>query len=77
MLDVKSTTHGVLVPRHSAASRDLIPSPANGLIIFNTTTSQFDYFNGSHWYQLESTFISSVTGALSPGGVSPLMLLRL
>ncbi len=40
VLDVFSTTKGFLVPRHSTASRDLIVLPANGLIIYNTSTNQ-------------------------------------
>ena len=68
MLDVKATDRGLLIPRISTVTRDLIPSPATGLIIFNTTTNRFDYFNGSYWYQLETAFISSTIGTLSVGG---------
>jgi len=68
MLDVKATDRGLLIPRISTVTRDLIPSPAAGLIIFNTTTNRFDYFNGNYWYELEIGFISSATGTLSAGG---------
>jgi hypothetical protein len=34
MLDVKSTTLGLLIPRISTAVRDQIPSPATGLLIY-------------------------------------------
>jgi hypothetical protein len=68
MLDVNSTTRGLLIPRISTSARDLIPSPATGLLIYNTTTNRFDYYNGSFWYQLETTFISSTAGTISPGG---------
>jgi len=34
MLDVKSTTKGMLVPRMAATERNAIISPAKGLIVF-------------------------------------------
>ncbi|MEI7980784.1 MAG: FISUMP domain-containing protein [Bacteroidota bacterium] len=68
MLDVKATDRGLLIPRISAAARDQIQSPATGLLIYNTTTNQFNYFNGSFWCQSESALISSTVGTLSLGG---------
>ncbi len=40
MLDVNSTTKGVLFPRMSTAERDLITNAATGLMIFNTTENR-------------------------------------
>ena len=37
MLDVSSTNRGLLMPRISTVARDLIPSPASGLIIQQQT----------------------------------------
>jgi uncharacterized protein (TIGR02145 family) len=39
ILDVKSTTSGVLLPRMTTTQRDAIANPATGLIIYNTTLS--------------------------------------
>ena len=39
LLDVKSTTQGVLVPRMSAQQRGLIGSPATGLLVYQTDGS--------------------------------------
>ncbi|HNQ21198.1 MAG TPA: hypothetical protein PKI46_09075, partial [Bacteroidales bacterium] len=68
MLHIKSTTHGILIPRLSDAQRNAIPSPATGLLIYNTTTNKFNFYNGSGWYEIGSTFLSSTTGATAPGG---------
>ncbi len=43
VLDINSTTGGVLIPRVTTAERDLIASPANGLFIYNTDSDQFQY----------------------------------
>jgi hypothetical protein len=68
MLDVKATDRGLLIPRISTTSRNQIPSPATGLIIYNTTTNQFNYYNGNYWYQSEAAVISSTVGTLNVGG---------
>jgi len=44
MLDVQSTTKGMLIPRMSASERDAIANPANGLLIFCTDDNQL-YMN--------------------------------
>lgn len=53
MLDVASTTSGVLVPRMTAAQRGAISSPALGLLVYQTDgTAGFYYYDGSSWTQL-------------------------
>jgi microcystin-dependent protein len=53
MLDVKSTTKGVLVPRMSAAQRGLIASPVAGLLVYQTDVPKGYYFyNGTIWKQM-------------------------
>jgi hypothetical protein len=50
MLDVKSTAKGMLIPRMQMSERDLIASPATGLMIYQTdNTPGFYYYNGSSW----------------------------
>jgi len=49
LLDVDSTTQGLLPPRMTTTQRDAISSPAAGLIIYNTTTNLLNFFNGSVW----------------------------
>ena len=45
MLDVKSTTKGILIPRMTTTERNAISSPATGLMIYNTSTSAFNFYN--------------------------------
>ncbi|MCL5884659.1 MAG: Ig domain-containing protein [Deltaproteobacteria bacterium] len=53
-IDVSSTTSGFLPPRLTAAQRDAIANPAQGLLIFNTTDNTYDYHTGSAWMALGS-----------------------
>ena len=49
-LDVTSTTQGLLPPRMTTIQRDAITSPPAGLVIYNTTISAFQCYNGTAWY---------------------------
>ncbi|MEO7308191.1 MAG: hypothetical protein ABIR78_00885 [Ferruginibacter sp.] len=62
ILDVKSTLKGVLIPRMSKAEKNLIPSPATGLLIFQNTPDSigFHYFDGSNWKWLQNSLADSI-----------------
>ncbi len=47
-LDVNSTTGALIVPRMTTAQRDLL-SAVNGMIIYNTTTNQFNFRENGVW----------------------------
>lgn len=49
ILDVQSSTKGLLIPRLTTAQRDAIVNPGIGLLIFNLTDSEFNVFNGLQW----------------------------
>ncbi len=51
MLDVKSTTKGVLVPRMTTDQMNAISSPTEGLLIYNITVKSLYWYNGSTWKQ--------------------------
>ncbi len=59
MLDLVSTTKGILPPRMTTVNRAAIPAPAEGLTVYNNTTHTLDYYNGSAWVSA----VSSATGA--------------
>ena len=51
LLDIKSTTKGLLIPRMSKTERNSIASPATGLMVFQASPDSigFYYYNGSSW----------------------------
>jgi hypothetical protein len=56
ILDVKSTDKGILIPRMTEAQRNLITTPATGLMIYQTdATAGFYFYNGTAWTSLNGT----------------------
>jgi len=47
ILDLSSTSKGLLIPRMTTEQRDLIPNPGNGLVIFNVNTNVFELNSGT------------------------------
>ncbi|MBI4547588.1 MAG: hypothetical protein HY707_06400 [Ignavibacteriae bacterium] len=47
-LDVSSTTGAFIVPRMTTAQRDALTA-VNGMIIYNTTTNQFNFYENGAW----------------------------
>ena len=54
VLDVKSDTAGILIPRMTKAQRNAITSPATGLLVFDTDENSFYYYDGSIWTPINS-----------------------
>jgi hypothetical protein len=57
ILDIKSTTKGILVPRMTKTEKNNITSPAAGLMVFQTgpDSTGFHYYNGSQWLWISSS----------------------
>jgi hypothetical protein len=51
-LEVKSTTKGFLPPRMDDTERDNISSPAEGLMIYNTTQRTINFYDGTTWQRV-------------------------
>jgi|GEM_PF-1355775 len=88
ILDIKSTTKGMLIPRMTMSDRNLIATPATGLMIYQTdNTPGFYYYDGTAWVSIVSSgnnlwlksgtdIYNSNTGNVGIGTSSPLALLQ-
>ncbi len=55
LLEIKSTTKGLLMPRMTITQRNAIASPAKGLLIYQTnSTPGFYYYSGTAWKAVSS-----------------------
>lgn len=54
LVELTSTAQGFLPPRMTTTQRDAIASPATSLLIFNTTTNRYEYYDGAAWVPLAS-----------------------
>ena len=52
LLDLSSTSKGLLPPRMTTTERNAITTPATGLVIFNTTTNSLEIRNSAAWVSL-------------------------
>jgi hypothetical protein len=81
MLDITSTSKGILIPRVSTAQRTAIAAPAKGLMVYDSTLKQFAYHDGTAWLLLStgnspwtvsgSNQYSAVSGNVGIGTTSP------
>src|SRR5688500_2029491 len=63
MLEVTSISKGVLIPRMTTTDRNGIVSPAASLMIYNTTTGAYNYWNGSSWMAIAAGNIKELSDA--------------
>lgn len=69
MLDVSSTSKGVLVSRMTTVQRDAIANPAEGLLIFNTDSKCFNVFKNPGWFEICGT-CAAPSSAFTPAPAS-------
>lgn len=61
IVDIASTTHGLLIPRMTTTQRDAIVTPPVGLQVYNLTTNTLDIYRGNGW---ASTVFTAATSNL-------------
>lgn len=65
-MTVTTTTDGFLGPRLTTVQRDAISTPPAGLMIYNTTLSSYQVYNGTSW--------ASVGGGATGGGADQIFI---
>ncbi|MEO5645610.1 MAG: hypothetical protein ABIQ40_06065 [Bacteroidia bacterium] len=75
ILEMQSTTQGVLVPRMQAVARIAIAAPANGLLVYDLDSMCFFYYKAGIWTNLcggggSGTGPTGATGAAGPAGAA-------
>ena len=63
ILQLDSTTQGMLPPRMTTTQRDAIATPAQGLVIYNTDTNFYNYWNSTSWIPLSAGGSSTLIDA--------------
>ena len=54
ILDIRSSTLGVLLPRMTTTQKNAIATPATGLIVYDTTLNKLALYTGSAWETITS-----------------------
>jgi FG-GAP repeat len=67
MLDVQSTSKGLLFPRLTSAQRRAISSPTAGLVVYDTEKQSLYLYNGSIWKALAMTDVSMAPTSTATG----------
>ncbi len=60
LLDLTATDKGMLVPRMTSAQRTAIASPATGLLVYDTNTNAFWFYNGTAWTTIGGGGVSTL-----------------
>ncbi len=59
MMDVSSSTHGLLIPRMSINDKDQIKLTQGLMVYENTSTNTINFTDGTNWYKLEADMPSA------------------
>ena len=75
ILDVKSTTQGMLIPRMDSAHRVAITTPATGLMVYQTdgVTPGFYYYSGSAWAMVAGAAANTTLQGNTFNGINQLV----
>jgi hypothetical protein len=66
LLDLTSTTKGILIPRMTTAQRNAISLPTAGLQIYNTNQQRVNFFDGSMWRYSPTAFTDVAAPTTTP-----------
>lgn len=55
LLDISSTGKGFLLPRMTSEQRSVVPTPATGLLVYDTDVKSLFQYNGSGWVNVSPT----------------------
>ena len=69
ILDIKSFTKGMLIPRVSTSGRTAIPN-TKGLLVYDTTTSSFWYNTGAAWQNMAAPTAASTSWLLTGNAIN-------
>jgi len=65
VLELQSTTGAFLLPRMTSTQRDALVTITNGMMIYNTTTSLIQGYEGGSWSGTGPGTVTSVSGTLN------------
>ena len=66
VLELQSTTGALLIMRMTTTQRNALTTIANGMMIYNTTTTTFQFYQNGSWVSLSA----GAGGVVGPGGGS-------
>ncbi|MEK7201130.1 MAG: hypothetical protein AAB737_00655, partial [Patescibacteria group bacterium] len=70
ILELSATNRAFLLPRLTTAQRDVISSPAAGLLLYNSTANALNIYNGSSWGAVGGTGGATVATTVSGCGTA-------
>lgn len=74
VLELRSTTKALLLPRLTSAQMTAIPSPTAGMIVYNTDDNCLSYYDGSKFNNMAGVALSQLGSSYKAhynGGASP------
>ncbi|MES2645224.1 MAG: hypothetical protein V4717_00010 [Bacteroidota bacterium] len=73
VLDLTSTTKGLLVPRMNSEQRNDIIAPSTGLLVYDLTAKAFFSYNGSGWVNISGNGNLTLPYTATAANINPLL----
>lgn len=71
ILDISSDNKGILLPRMTEAERNAIINPASGLLIYNSTSKCFEFYENSVWQTVHCACSTPLLPSAISGPANP------